>query len=627
MKHTGTRKHLRDTYRLIFPAILALVISACATTTPEQGSQPTESELLKKAQKAHTKGDLEAAAREYLRLADTSSLLKQTEYQLKAAEILLSGNYTEQAKRVLEKIRTESLHQQQKIRKKLLSAKISLANNNANRALNILNIRLDSRTPSNLQSEFYRLRAEAYTRIGSLLSAAHSQMLRSRHQSNEDDIISTQHALWQALSAIPELTLQQHLNTLPRNEFKGWINLNLIARATQNSSASDTDTMIIAWREQYPKHSATNSIIASLLARQQETLRYPDNIALLLPLTGPYSKPARSIRDGFLAARFQQNNITAPTIRIYNTDQFDTAIAAYQQAVKEGAELVIGPLRKNNVNALSGQNLPIPLLTLNYSEKSNSGSASIYQFGLSPEDEARQVAERAWLEGHNQAITFTPESDWGERVLEAFKENWEALGGSIIESQHYPSKDNDFSKQLRELLNINLSQKRVKALRRLVDTKLEFEPRRRKDADFVFLAAFPRQARLIRPQLKFHFAGALPVYATSHIFSGKKNRQDDRDIDGIIFPDMPWVLNSKNNNIRSLKNTINQLWPDNANQYSRFFALGIDAFNIIPRLNFMSTYQHEQFAGVTGLLRFTDENRIFRQLQWARFKNGLPRTP
>jgi len=627
MKHTGTRIHLRNAYHLILPAILALVISACATTTPQQGSQPTESELLQKAQKAQKKGDLEAAAREYLRLADTSSLLKQTEYQLKAAEILLSGNYTKQAKRILQRINDESLHQHQQIRKKILSAKIALANNNANRALNILNIRLGPRIPSNLQSEFYRLRAEAYTRIGSLLSAAHSQMLRSQYQ-NESEIVSTQYALWQTLSAIPELTLQQHLSTLPRNEFKGWIDLNLIARATENSSTSDTDAMIIAWREHYPKHSVTNSIIASLLARQQKTLSYPDNVALLLPLTGPYSKPARSIRDGFLAARFQRNKTNTPTIRIYDVNQFNSAKAAYQQAVNEGAELVVGPLSKDKVNALSTQNLPVPLLTLNYSEQDKTGSDNVYQFGLSPEDEARQVAERAWLEGHNQAITFTPESDWGERVLEAFKENWKALGGIILESQRYPSKDNDFSKQLRELLNINLSQQRNKRLRRLVGSELKFEPRRRQDADFVFLAAFPRQARLIRPQLKFHFAGALPVYATSHIFSGKKNRHDDRDIDGVIFPDIPWVLSSKNNTSSgSLKREIDQLWPDNAAQYTRFFALGIDAFNIIPRLEFMSTYQHEQFAGVTGLLRFTDKNRIFRQLQWARFKNGLPRKP
>ena len=158
----------------------------------------------------------------------------------------------------------------------------------------------------------------------------------------------------------------------------------------------------------------------------------------------------------------------------------------------------------------------------------------------------------------------------------------------------------------------------------MLHENLKFEPRRRQDVDFIFLAAFPRQARLIRPQLKFHYAGNIPVYATSHIYSGKRNRHADRDMDDIIFEDIPWVLYTPNNTPPLQKN-IDQLWPEESDQYTRLFAMGIDAYNLIPHLNHLKSYSYERYNGETGILSLDEYHRIFRQLSWARFRNGIPR--
>jgi outer membrane PBP1 activator LpoA protein len=136
------------------------------------------------------------------------------------------------------------------------------------------------------------------------------------------------------------------------------------------------------------------------------------------------------------------------------------------------------------------------------------------------------------------------------------------------------------------------------------------------------MAAFPRQGRLIRPQLKFHYAGDLAVYSTSHVFSGVRDQNADRDMDDVIFCDIPWVFAEGNN---MLKSTIARLWPDAFPQYTRFYALGADAYNIIPFLGNMRQFRYEQFNGETGVLQLGETNRLYRQLQWARFGNGLPR--
>ena len=140
----------------------------------------------------------------------------------------------------------------------------------------------------------------------------------------------------------------------------------------------------------------------------------------------------------------------------------------------------------------------------------------------------------------------------------------------------------------------------------------------------MFVAAMPRQARLIRPQLNFHQANDLPVYATSHVFSGIVNARTDHDIDNVTFGDMPWVLPKARRNT-TLYGMITQLWPQQAENYMRLYAFGIDAFNLIPNLNTLAESRTTQHPGETGSLFLDDERRIQRRLTWAEFKNGAPK--
>ncbi|MCK5092980.1 MAG: penicillin-binding protein activator, partial [Gammaproteobacteria bacterium] len=267
--------------------------------------------------------------------------------------------------------------------------------------------------------------------------------------------------------------------------------------------------------------------------------------------------------------------------------------------------------------------LPVPVLALNTTETNLFVPDNFYQFGLSPEDEAQQVAERATLEGLGNAIVITPEGDWGERVYTRFSERFTELGGEILEQQAYSLESNDFSDQIRSLLNLDESWQRHRSLKILLNRDVKFEPRRRKDVDFVFMAAFPRQARLITPQLQFHHASDLPVYATSHIYSGKQNPGEDRDMNGVIFCDTPWTL-SKQHTKGELQQSINQLWPNASTHYSRLHAIGIDAYNILPYLAWLKETQYERYTGVTGNLYLDQYNKIHRTLKWARFVNGRP---
>lgn len=265
------------------------------------------------------------------------------------------------------------------------------------------------------------------------------------------------------------------------------------------------------------------------------------------------------------------------------------------------------------------------MLALNYSDiGDHAPPRNLFQLGLSPEQEARAAADRAFADGHIRGVVITPSTAWGDRVAKAFNERWLKLGGHVVEVQHYDPKQNDYSKAIRRLLNVDESQARRNAVRRMIGEKVEFIPRRRQDIDFIFMVAYARQARLIRPQLRFHHAPNVPVYTTSHAFSGAIDAQMDRDMDGVLFAGMPWTL-APSMRDQHLKDDLASAWPKASQRYTRLHALGVDAYQLIDQLNALRREPGRQFAGASGLLSLDMANRLQRQLLWARFERGIPR--
>lgn len=609
--------------RLIL-VIITLVLTGCAIDAQRDGARPTEYELLQRAQHAEQKGDYEAAAQEYTRLAAEASELKRPAYLLQAATLLVRGNHIEQARRLSDAIEAGKLSANQLAQHRIVAARIALADNNPQQALQLLQLEPPADASPDLRSDLHDLLAESYMRAGNPVDAARQHALREPFIDPADaQALDHNHqAIWQLLIRLPADTLAA-VKTGPAPEvFGGWVHLARLAKDTQ---PADIGGQIAAWQSLYPAHPAAPEFTELLLARHQREARLPVRIALLLPLTGAVGELAEALRDGFLSAHFQRGDRSYdPAIHIYDVGSDpNTASQVLAQAVEDGSDFVVGPLIKQSVNLIARRNdVPVPTLTLNYSDEDNAPGDRLYQFGLAPEDEARQVSERAWLDGHNHALAIVPEGGWGDRVLQSFADDWRKRGGTLLEVQRYPVENNDFSAQIEPLLDLDESGRRRQALEKLLQQPLKFEPRRRQDADMVFMAAFPRQGRLIRPQLKFHYAGALPVYSTSHVYSGVRNQNADRDMDDVIFCDIPWVLGDSGN---VLRDKAARLWPEKFQQYARFYALGVDAYNIIPHLDNMRLFRYEQFDGETGLLQLIGSNRIYRQLQWARFGNGLPR--
>ena len=246
--------------------------------------------------------------------------------------------------------------------------------------------------------------------------------------------------------------------------------------------------------------------------------------------------------------------------------------------------------------------------------------SNLYQFALAPEDEAREVARHAVASGAVNAVALIQNSEWGLRLLGSFRAELESLGGQLLQFRGYDPGSQDFSLAITTLLNIGNSNQRRQRLAANLGLPLEFEPRRRQDVDVIFVAADASAGRLLVPQLRFHYAGDIPTYATSAVH---ESHASDSDLNGVLFPDTPWVLLEDDASLQ-LKTSLDTYWPQRTSPtWTRFYGLGFDAYRLIPLL-----YDRpEGFASVralSGELSLGEDGRVRRRLPFAQFRNGRP---
>ncbi|MEM1243512.1 MAG: penicillin-binding protein activator [Pseudomonadota bacterium] len=360
---------------------------------------------------------------------------------------------------------------------------------------------------------------------------------------------------------------------------------------------------------------------ASLRSGNTNLAALPDHyaqIALLLPLHGPYARAGKSIREGFLESYYQGQMHGQPPIQIkfYNTQQGNIK-QLYQQAVQDGAQLIIGPLQRQNVRRLErAANGKVPVIALNYT-KSTSPPRDFFEFGLSPENDAIQVANGAWQDGHRNAIIIAPNNAWGKRISNAFVNTWQALGGQITDGLLY-SNNEKLRPVIRSLLDINQSVARANKLEKLLGEKVKFAPRRRADVDMIFLVATPNYARQIVPLVRYNYATQLAIYSISLINTDIPKSNYNLDVNRVKFVDVPFILNGKN--YRSHR----QLFTNNTNPFqnrARFYALGADTYLLASQLKNISSLPSQGLNGATGKLYLGSSQMILQQLSWAEFRN------
>lgn len=605
--------------------VTTLILSSCADFPLDANKAlNTSNAQTRKAERLLNAGKYQEAASILWAEAENRPSPQKEALQIRAAEAVLQPETKLQAQQYLSAIDESTLTQDLFVRKRVASAELALLNGQPQVALDAVPEKLINLSEK-YNPHLFAVRAKVLNSVGKTKQSIETRIALNNLLKKPAQVKKNNELIWQTLlnTNTEELNSWSANNTNP--ELAAWLSLVAIQKHPHASQAS-IDNAIQQWRQKYSNHRIPNHIIDSIHEDYATFHIAPNKIALLLPLTGRYSKVAEAVYAGITTAReFGEAFNPPPDLIVYDTgDDPISAVSYYRRAVSEGADFIIGPFQKDAVRTLASQGvLPVPTLSLNYADYEVTGANNLYQFGLLPEDEAKQVAERAAFENKGAALVLVPEGEWGTRLLSAFTNRFHELGGSVLQAERYFPQNSDYSVAIKTLLQLNQSEQRRRTLQSIIKTEVEFEPRRRQDADFVFIAASPQQARLIRPQLSFHFASDLPVYATSHIFSGNENLSADQDINGITYCDVPWIL-SNDSSMALLKDSLDLQSSSSSSRLPRFAALGIDAYQVIPHLQRLAANNFDRYDGTTGKLSVDTQNRIYRELLWAQFKKGRP---
>lgn len=524
-------------------------------------------------------------------------------YYIKAAGRLINDRRLNEASQILKA--QSGLSSELETEKYLLLAKINFLKHRNQLALRqlVANNGLNNLAHP-LQLYYYQLLAEIYEAQNKYLNAIQTRISLENLLPRGDGQIRNQQKLWldlNRLSADKLCFVEEDQSAILR----GWLALACVVK--KQSDANALLQGVNTWQKIYPDHPA-NRLINPLSS--SDLLAKANKIALLVPLKGPLSGPGKAVRDGFLQRYYQQTG-ERTKIQFYDSGNQDIA-PLYQKAVQEGADYVVGPLQRKNVRTLARQAIPVRTLALNDIERSV--PANFYQFGLSLKDEAKLVAYKMREAGIKRVLIIAQEGDWGREIANQFTYRFKAHGGEIADSLFYTEEQN-MRLAIRALLKVDLSMERGQKLRQALGEKIKFSPTRRGDVDAIFVVAYPSKARQIKPLLDYYFAKDLPIYSTSIVYGGLFDPNKDRDLNGIIFCDMPFVLNQ-----HSIQKQPS--WPEPLNRYVRLYAVGMDAFNLNKKMVQLALLPSLGLVGNTGVLFLNANHEIVRQLQWAQFVNG-----
>ena len=557
--------------------------------------------------------------------ADTNNASLEAEYQLEAAKRLQNQGDYPSAGQLLASIEPDLLDQDTEGLYLWLKAR-GTVNRGAAKEAESLARQIPTNLPSRLPGA---QRARAMKDLASLYELASRPLKTFRVLVqgyafiDESEHPPHNQRIWEALKSLPDDRLSDAASRASDANAQGWLELALSLRATDRFAIEARAQAIRDWQQNWQSHPGARQLPNELAMIVTLPEQQPERIALTLPLSGRLSGPGQAVREGFLAAYYEDQRNSerkALSLTIHDTNQGGFG-RIYADLLEVDPDLVIGPLRKESLAPLSSQpRMPIPVLALNYAPFEGPMPDQLYQFGLASEDEVRQIATRLHNEGHRNALVFAPASDWGSRMVGAFESAYETDGARMIRAVRFDEGEN-LNRVVADGFSIDQSRRRANELMRDTGTTMQYEPRRRQDIDAIVLLAAPEKARQFNPLFAFYYGGDLPVYGTSLLYRGTPDPSRDSDLDGIAFTDIPWVLDTE----QTLRPQLGKLFPTLRARYDRLFALGVDSYYLASRLPVLEQVHGYRMKGRTGTLHMEANGAIRRHQIWARFEKGRPR--
>lgn len=678
-KNLNTEKISIRALHLSLIALSILFISACSITSSDEKTAPV------------LFTDFSETAEYLLKQAKELDETENTEWQLAALQALNKEGKFVLADSVIEYLRSKALNTQQKNHLLLLIADNQSVQNKSDKTLVSINkVNINALSPE-AKLFYLKLKADLQIRNKEHQAATDTLLILTpllkvaAEKQGYNDLLLTQ------LSLLDASVLNKHQNTVSivqRERTQTTVSSATYKSANADSAALAKKEMFIngwyalasvyqryqsrnnqllravdAWKLVYAKHPVIDFMPTQLTNIPEATPYNAHKIAVLLPLSGRFKKPAEAIQYGISHAFYNQmalnkqseseqnelsNNdsiattpeivivdelqTTPPEILFIDTTQM-TAAAIADKLRLQRIDFVIGPLVKSNVDKLLPLIEDIPVLALNRFQSAEQGSSLHYAFPLSPESEAEQAAETIFNNKHKKPLILAPQSNFGERVSKAFEARWKELNQAEEQAksasalEHYPAethfftKKSEFAKFVASALQTDKSQERINQIRSAISITVESELRSRRDVDAIYIVGKRNELILLKPFIAVTispFADSIALYASSRSHAIDMSNIQNRELSDLTFSDIAFLLDDKG----QMNQKIQAIWPHQSFSTLRLFALGYDSYNLIGQLKQLQVIEGYKYQGLVGELSLDATNTIGSKLHWATYKEG-----
>lgn len=599
---------VRLTIKCFLLVVMSSILGACGTTSSPLG-QAVPNDPVRAAQHNLERGHYARAAELYASAAHRlSNSADSNALHLKAALAALQAENADMAARELSTINPSKLGSAYEQRYQL--AQILVHNASLPPAQQLERLPPPaSNTPADLAAYIWNTRARLLFEQYRYIAGIHNLVQRSAWLTDKQAAKYNNRLIFKrALEAVEvgrgsdnPLARQIDSTTL------GWLRLAEIKKHAPPGSGPALHEALTQWESRFRGHPATRDVLPRIFdykpfstpnayAHTNKTLG-TGPIMLALPLSGKLAMPAQAIRAGFNMAR-NSDATTNRRLIVVDTTNMD-ASDIIQQARTKAVALIVGPLIKGKVTSLAQLAPRVPVLALNQIQ-GTTAPPSFYRYALAPEDDARTAAKHAAALGWHNALVLAPDGEWGSRVLHAFQDAFVKHGGTVVDYASFDTTKFNHKNAVKSVLKSYQNGMPV---------------------DFVFMAARPVHARLLRSQLRFYHAAKLPVIATSDAYTGHPEPRKDSDLNGVSFTALPWVI-SLSPRIRAAREHALKLGTTATKRFPRLFAMGIDAWRLTDAWIHGGLASGATVPGTTGLLEITATGRVQRHLAWAQFVDG-----
>jgi outer membrane PBP1 activator LpoA protein len=493
-----------------------------------------------------------------------------------------------------------------------------------------------------LTLSYYQTQSKVWDRknrpVESLQSELHAFSLQKNLTTEEISNLTS--SIWNKLIVLTPWQIELFSNkSAPLS--KGWLALIKLANQSGNQF-NEFQSALVQWQARFPVHPA-NIKAQQLLLKEAQTSTL-ENIAILLPLSGPQKLAGITAQQGILAAYQSNSNIR---LHFLDTHTLDWT-TLNQNLATLAVDFVIGPILKQNLskyllldqrietsdintdattnvitkNKITNDIKQIPTLLLNVPKKSILAS-NIFALSMRPEDEGTQAAASLSNKEFKNPIVLSHNDAVSKRIAQAFIEQWYVMTQKAIDLVYFES-GKIMQKNIKASLDVSESEIRIKELKNNLKYTLKTQSRNRRDVDMIYLVGSAKETRLVKPYIEVNispFAKSIPVYASSRSHSMKSDNNSNNDLQGLTFTEVPWLLNSELQN-KKLAKISKELWPRRSDSLSRIFALGFDSYQLINSLPLMKEAPYIRHYGQTGILQLGIDGVLNRTLLWGQYKRG-----